>query len=131
LALTDLNFTGPKDRKAFTCQKCPVRLQRKCEAPGFDNLKSPLGTDANSLKYPFCPAKATWYPEIMELWESCRVAYHTGIMPKNGGLEEQPDLFTQVFPAFVDRYKERTYARIWTDVQEYTGQVLTAVLGKK
>jgi hypothetical protein len=94
-------------------------------------LKNPLGIDAASLKYSFCAAKAGWYPEIIDVFEQCRVAYLTGILPQSGGLDDQPALFAMVFPAFVDRFRARTYARIWEDVSDYSQQILNAIFGKK
>ena len=103
---------------------------RKCEAPGFSNLRSPLTVDKAGLSYLFCPGKATHYPEIIELFDSCRVAYTTGIMPKAGGLEDQDGIFTEVFPAFTERWRERMYNRWWGDISEFTNNVLKAIFGK-
>jgi hypothetical protein len=90
-----------------------------------------LTVDSAGLTYHFCPGKASWFPEIQELFEQCRVAYYTGITPRAGGLEDQRDLFAEVFPAFVERWRERVYNRIWADTTEYVEAVLKAIFGKK
>lgn len=86
---------------------------------------------AGSLAYRFCPAKATWYDEIAELFEVCRLAMETGIMPKGLNLDDQDEIFAAALPAFVERWRERHYNRVWQDVHEFTGKVLEAVFGKK
>lgn len=93
--------------------------------------KTPLSVDKASLKYPFCPGKATWFPEIAAIFLQCQVAYKTGIMPRAGGLEDQGELFAQVFPAFVERWGERVYNRVWADTMNTVNQVLKAIFGDK
>lgn len=91
----------------------------------------PRKIDDNSLQYSFCPGKATWYEEIAELFEQCRVALETGILPNSGSLDEQDELFVEVFPYFVQRWKERQYYRLWSDVRTYVGGLIEGLLGKK
>lgn len=129
-ALVDLHFMDPTQRRTkYSCAKCPVSLkkQRKCEDPGFSNLKNPVAPDDHSLKYSFCVAKATWFPRAARLYDQCRVACETGIMPKGTSLDEQEYLFTDVFPAFVERWKTRTYYRTWNDVFDFAPEVLKAI----
>lgn len=105
---------------------------RKCQEPGFSNLKKPWRIDDYSLSYTFCPGKATWFEEILSLFRQCRVAMETGIMPKEGSFEDQDTLFCDVFPAFVERWKDRFYAMVWRDVRKFTQQVLQSIFsGKK
>jgi len=66
-------------------------------------------------------------PEISILFTQCRIALESGIMPKEGSLEQQDELFTEVFYSFVDRWKQRQYALIWKDVSDFTGKVLEAI----
>lgn len=87
--------------------------------------------DAISVQQTFCPGKATWFEEIQEIYQDCRVALETGILPKEGSLEDQDELFTDVFPTFVERWRERAYERTWSDVRAFTKVVLEAVFGKK
>ena len=83
--------------------------------------------DDYSIEISFCPGKATWYPEIAELFEKCRLAYEVGILPRKGVLEDQDELFSEVFPFFVDRWVHRKYYKVWHDVAEFTPSVLTAI----
>lgn len=68
---------------------------------------------------------------ILEAAEQCRVALETGILPRRGALEDQDDLFCEVFPVFVERWRARSYDAVWRDVRDYVKIVLEAVLGKK
>ena len=135
MALIDLHFADKKAVDSYNCNICkrnPANAQaRRCEEPGFDNLKKPRKVDDRSLEYRFCPGKATWYPEIYELFYQCRVALETGIMPNRGSFIEQDEMFVDVFPFFVDRWKERFYGRIWKDTQEYVKSILEALFKKK
>ncbi len=95
------------------------------------NLKRVMSVDAAGLKYGFCPGKATWYVDIYNLYYQCRIALETGILPHEGSLQDQDETFCEVFPLFVDRWKERTYGRVWEDTRQYVEAVLKAVLGTK
>ena len=86
---------------------------------------------ASNLRFSFCPGKATWFPEIAELFHHCRIAYETGILPDTGALLDQDEMFNEVFPFFVERWKEKSYGRVWGDVRKYTEKILTAIFGKK
>ena len=83
------------------------------------------------MSFNFCAGKATWYSEISVLFEQCLVTYETGLLPRKGSLADQDEMFTEVFPLFVMRYKDRQYGRIWSDVRETITQVLEAIFGKK
>jgi hypothetical protein len=86
--------------------------------------------DDFSLSYSFCPGKATWYEDIAEVFDQCRIALETGILPSKGSLNDQSEMFCEAFPIFLARWKERQYNRIWTDVRDYTKQVLEALFPK-
>ncbi len=133
--MIDLWFADDKIKKAYTCSLCVKNPQtareRRCQEPGFENLKKPRRIDNYSLEYGFCPGKATWYEEAAELFEQCRVALETGIMPSSGSLSDQDALFYEVFPFFVMRWRERAYHRVWADVREFTKEVLEGIFGKK
>lgn len=135
--MIDLYFGPPDRKKIFDCSQCrknPVTAkQRNCEAPGFDNLRRPMKVNPQKadLALPFCPAKATWYPEIAELFNECRVTLETGILPKEGAFLNQSDLFHEVFPYFVERWKEKTYQRMWDDIQDFTLTVVKGIFGGK
>ena len=105
--------------------------QRNCQEPGFNNLKKPRKLEGSNIEYTFCPGKASWYPDIIELFSQCRVAMETGIMPNEGSFLDQQDIFTEVFPTFVSYWKDRYYQRIWKDIQDYTKIVLESLFKKK
>lgn len=107
--------------KARKCNKNDGSTNIKTHAKGgiSVNKKNP-----NSTIYPYCPAKATWYPQIIDLFNHCRVTTQTGILPKEGGLEDQDEIFADVFPMFSDMWKALTYQNIWKDVQEYGDSIL-------
>lgn len=83
--------------------------------------------DKAANEYNFCPGKATWYLEFAELFEDCRVACETGILPKKGALDEQDALFVEVFATFVDRWKYRFYQQAWMDGASMAEAVLKAI----
>jgi len=128
-ALIDLRFADAESTKAYDCSKCPSSLkkQRKCEEKGLNNLDRLISVDQNGIKLPFCPAKATWYDEFTNLFSVLLVALETGILPKAGSLEDQDQLFVELFPYFVDRYRARQYNKTWTDVLSFTPRVLEAI----
>jgi hypothetical protein len=140
--LVDLWWTDAKTQKGFQCSKCPEQKKRKmrCGEPGFVNVPEPVlkrlsangqhgywPVDDYSRKYMFCPGKATWFPEMAELFEQCRVAIETGHLPRPGALEDQNEMFVDVFPDFVERWQSRRYYRTWSDVVDYTPKVLEAI----
>lgn len=130
-ALVDLYFAEERDKKRFRCSGCKAQKDRRCGERGFENLsRKPMKVGEGSLAYPFCPGKATWYAEITELFEPCRVALETGIMPKRGSMEDQPELFVTVFPVFLERWRDRHYQRVWQDVWHAVKTVLNSVFGK-
>jgi hypothetical protein len=127
--LIDLRFADSDSTKTMDCSKCPssLRKQRKCEQDGLNNLDRPISVDSYGLKLTFCPAKATWYHEFTELFSQLLVALETGILPKGGNLEDQDQLFVELFPYFVDRYRARQYSRSWADVITFAPKVLEAI----
>lgn len=112
----------------------------QCAKPGFVNVpdavlnqmisKGQFGyweVDQFSLKYMFCPGKATWYPEIAEVFSECMIALETGFLVQPGGIADQSDLFAEVFPVFAERWMYRKYWRVWADVLEFTPKVLEQI----
>ena len=133
--MVDLWFADNTAKNSFNCDLCRknpnTAKERRCQEPGFENLKKPRKVDDSSGAYSFCAGKATWYDEIAELFVSCRTSMETGILPKSGALEDQDELFAEVFPHFVAKWKDRHYARIWVDVRDFTKTVLEAIFPKK
>ncbi len=103
----------------------------RCAEERFDVLGKGVEVEKGWGRFAFCPGKATWYEEIITLYDDCRVALETGILPKGGALEDQDPLFLEAFPAFVQAWRERSYDRVWNDVRTFTKSVLEAVFGKK
>lgn len=126
-------FANAKDRDTYDCGKCrkfkPYRaVKLQCADDGFSMLeKKPLRIDKHGSRYPFCPGKATWYPQIDEVFRQCLVAKETGLLPKAGGLQDQSALFNQAFSTFIEKYTWRRYGRVWQDVNEIIPKVLDAV----
>ena len=133
-ALVDLWFTDNKNKRIYNCSTCRknpnVALQRKCDEPGFENLKKPRAVDSLGVELTFCPGKATWYAEISDAFEQCRVALESGILPKEGALEDQDELFCEVFYTFVERWRTRQYKLLWNDVGEFVEAIFKSFSGK-
>lgn len=83
-----------------------------------------------SWSYPFCPGKATWGQDTADLFDACRVALETGILPVGSNLEDQDAHFTAALPVFIDRWRERAYQRTWTDASEYLSMLLASLFKK-
>jgi hypothetical protein len=130
-----LHFADEAARKKVTCDLCrknPSNAKvRRCEEPNFDVIPRGFRLDDFSLSYQFCPGKAFWYEDMIELFQKCRVALETGIMPREGSFEDQDVLFCEVFFSFVQRWRERFYAKVWSDVQTFTKKILESVFSKK
>lgn len=52
-------------------------------------------------------------------------------MPRGQSFDEQDEFFAAALPIFVDRWRERSYQRVWGDVGEYVAALAGALLGKK
>lgn len=103
----------------------------KCALDDFDVLTKPVEIEKGWGGYTFCPGKATWFEHAGKIYEDCRIALETGILPREGSLEDQDTDFTDVFPGFVTHWRDRQYERIWDDIRSFTRSTLEAVLGKK
>ena len=87
----------------------------------------PLAVDKHGTKWPFCPGKATWYPEIQTVFDQCLIAKDTSILPKPGLIADQDEIFTAVFGYFLEKYSWRGYGRVWQDVGDVIPKVLEAI----
>ncbi len=129
-----MHFAKAEDQRQFDCATCKATTKKKnrCADPGFNNLPGKgMKVDPSGLSFNFCPGKATWYPEAGELFRACLVTQATGILPRRGSLEDQDELFVAVLPAFIERWAQRQYQRVWNDVSEFVTAVLKSVLGTK
>lgn len=63
--------------------------------------------------YGFCPAKATWNGELIELFNLMVIAAETGVMLNSGGLLDQPTVWIDNFGWFVQKYNDfKFFSRI-------------------
>ena len=115
--------------KQFDCGQCAesTKKQRNCQDNGFDNIKIKKSVDEFGTKVSFCPGKATWHNEVIDLFHECHVAYLTGILPRSGGLEHQDSKFSEVFPIFIEKWENRKYLKVWSDVNDFTAKVFEAI----
>lgn len=130
----ELSYAEPDEAKRFQCATCPElnKKRRKCESEGFENV--PVGSRVNNINgklFRFCPGKATWYPEIIELFQQCELAAETGIMPDRGAFLDQDATFADVFPTFVSLRSEKKYIRQMKDLQTILVRLLEAAFGGK
>lgn len=103
---------------------------RRCHDEGFDNKKpnsKGWRVDDHSPYYSFCPAKALRSESIADLFVQCKTSYLVGEYPKEGRLEDQESLFADNYVHFIEAWKRREYASIWSDVVEFTPHVLEAI----
>lgn len=85
--------------------------------------------DEFGIKVNFCPGKATWYEEIMVLYNQCYVALKTGIMPVSGSIENQPVNFAETISFFIEHWELRSKIRLWSDINEFASKIFE-VIGK-
>ena len=111
-----------------------MKVKRNCAGDGFENSKvrkdgsrEMWSVDRYGVMLPFCPAKATWYPNIMQLFIECKAAYYTGYLPKPGDFWDQDQTFCEVYHVFVERFEDRKYARVWDKVNKIIPDVLKAL----
>ena len=139
MALIDLHFAEDTVSKSYDCEVCKrnpsIAKKRKCEEPYYEDYQKPLpkalSVGKQGQKYFFCPGKARQHPEIEDIFSVCRMSMETGILPSEGFLEDQNELFVEVFPIFVHYWKDRSYLKVWDDVHEFVDRVLKAIFGKK
>jgi len=102
--------------RGFTCAKCPVKVQalRRCKEDRWDFTAKdgnvfPIKLDTKSLgstAYGFCPAKATWYPEIASMANMLMISAETGNLFYNGGMADQPGEYIELLGWFIPRYQQ-------------------------
>jgi hypothetical protein len=114
--MVDIHFADNKDKKRFNCEVCPelTKKRNKCQKPGFQNVRK-MRVDLLGGEYTFCPGKATWYDQIALTFVDCRIALEAGIFPSPGSLQDQPEMFADVFYDFMDHWNHRKYSRTLKD----------------
>jgi hypothetical protein len=51
-----------------------------------------------------------------------------GVFPEPGTFQDQSEEFCAALPAFIDRWKQRSYVRIWEDVHSFVSQIIKAFI---
>jgi len=130
--LLELSFAESDELKRFTCDGCSElnQKQRKCADDGFANVLEGREIKINDSKFRFCPGKATWYPDIMLLYQQCELASLTGIMPDRGELKDQDGVFADTFPYFAKRWTEKWYQRHMRDISGMITGIAQSIFGK-
>jgi hypothetical protein len=94
---------------------------------GFDNLKITKQVDEFGTKVHFCPAKATWYDEVVTLFYQCKLAYITGILPKEGSLENQSSKFVDALYVFAEKWENRKHIKLWQEIYEFSEKIFHGI----
>ena len=84
---------------------------RRCEEDRWDFTEDdaalfPIRLTQGGAGYGFCPAKATWDPELVSLYRLLILSYETKQLLYSGGLADQPGWFIELMGWFVPRYDE-------------------------
>ena len=119
--MLELIFSDPKslakDGRNFDCSKCPESIQRirRCKEDRWDFTINdgpiwPMYVHRGGTLYGFCPAKATWYPDISNLFRLLSISAETGKMLKSGGISSQPAWFIDLLGWFLPRYNQTKFA---------------------
>jgi hypothetical protein len=59
--------------------------------------------------YGFCPTKATWDPQVSQLFRTLHVAAATGVMWQDGGVKDQPTWWIELLSWFIQRYDAENF----------------------
>lgn len=102
-----------EEGRNFNCLECPERIQklRRCreEREDFTEVDNPsvfpMYVNRGGELYGFCPAKATWDPELASTFRLLMIVAETGVMLKPGGLYDQPDWLIEALGWFLPKYQ--------------------------
>lgn len=120
MALAELSFADHAKLKAagrnFDCASCPERVQklRRCREDRFDFNENdgpafPIVLEKGGTQYGFCPGKATWDAEAVNLYRLLIVAAETGTMLDKGSLSEQPGYWIELLAWFIPFYSNQKF----------------------
>lgn len=113
----ELNF-APSDRaKSFQCSRCPQETKklRRCGEDREDFTHKdhagvfPIMITKDGEQFGFCPAKATWDPSIISVYNSLVISAETGNLWVSGGIAEQPGWFIELLSLFLVRYNDHKF----------------------
>lgn len=62
--------------------------------------------------YGFCPAKASWDPEVRAVYGILSITAETGQLLEAGGLVSQPDWFVELLGWFLPRFQMHKFVRM-------------------
>lgn len=100
-----------KKGRTFNCTSCPEAVQklRRCREDRWDFTAKdsnvfPVRIQEGGGLYGFCPAKATWDHEAINLFELMTLAVEHKAMLVSGGLADQPGWFISLLAWFGPAY---------------------------
>jgi len=121
MALIELHFCDKGELKkagrSFDCAKCPdnIKKLRRCEEDreDFTELDGglwPMYIQRGGGLYSFCPAKATWEKELIEIFKNLEITAITGSMLFPGSISEQPDWYIDLLTIFLPVYDAQKFS---------------------
>lgn len=120
MALAELSFADhaklSRDGRSFNCTSCPERIQklRRCREDRDDFTEAdapffPLQIEKGGQTYGFCPGKATWDREAVDLYRLLIVAAETGTMLDDGSLSAQSHDWIELLAWFLPFYDHQKF----------------------
>jgi hypothetical protein len=88
-----------------------VQKLRRCKEERWDFTEKdgnffPIHITDSGAPFGFCPGKATWDQEVMEMFKVYQISAETGNLWVEGGIADQPDWFIDVLGWFISRYDQ-------------------------
>lgn len=113
----ELNFAPPDRAKSFQCSKCPPETKklRRCAESREDFTHKdnagvfPIMVTKDGEQFGFCPAKATWDPSIVSVYNCLVISTETGNLWNRGGISDQPGWFIELLSIFMVRYNDNKF----------------------
>lgn len=90
--------------------------KRRCQEDRWDfgeeddSAVFPVQVHKGGGLYGFCPAKATWDPQVTTLFRALHVAAVTGTMWEQGALKDQPTWWLDLLSWFIQRYDAENFS---------------------
>jgi hypothetical protein len=103
--------------RCFTCSKCPeaTKRARRCEEDRWDFTEKddpvvfPVYVRRTGELYGFCPGKVLKDSSINRLFRILMISAKTGVMLKEGAIEDQPDWFVELLSWFIPKLDSVTF----------------------
>ena len=120
MALAELSFADhaklARQGRSFDCRACPERIQklRRCREDREDFTEAdasffPMQIEKGGQTYGFCPAKATWDAEAIDLYRLLIVSAETGTMLDDGSLSAQSPDWIELLAWFLPFYDQKKF----------------------